>query len=84
MNQRLADAVDIQMQMRQAHWNVRGPHFISLHELFEQIDEVVESYVDLIVERIVQLGGVSCSGWRCFACCFFAVNGMKRVPRITP
>ena len=56
MNQRLADAVDLQAQMKQAHWNVKGPHFIGLHELFDQIDEAVESYVDLIAERIVQLG----------------------------
>ncbi len=59
MNLRLADAVDLQMQMKQAHWNVKGPHFIGLHELFDRIDEAVESYVDLIAERIVQLGGVA-------------------------
>ena len=59
LNQRLADAVDLQMQMKQAHWNVKGPHFIGLHELFDQIDESVESYVDLIAERVVQLGGVA-------------------------
>ncbi len=58
-NQGLADAVDLQMQMKQAHWNVKGPHFIGLHELFDQIDEAVESYVDLIAERIVQLGGIA-------------------------
>jgi starvation-inducible DNA-binding protein len=59
MNQRLADAVDLQAQLKQAHWNVKGPHFIGLHELFDQIDEAVESYVDLIAERIVQLGGIA-------------------------
>jgi len=59
MNQRLADAVDLQSQMKQAHWNVKGPHFIGLHELFDQVDEAVESYVDLIAERIVQLGGIA-------------------------
>src|SRR5213078_1154894 len=59
LNQRLAGAVDLQMQMKQAHWNVKGPHFIGLHELFDQIDEAVESYADLIAERIVQLGGVA-------------------------
>ena len=59
MNQRLGGAVDLQMQMKQAHWNVKGPHFIGLHELFDQIDEAVESYVDLIAERIVQLGGIA-------------------------
>src|SRR5438067_11641519 len=47
MNQRLADAVDLQLQLKQAHWNVKGPHFIGLHELFDQIDEAVEGYVDL-------------------------------------
>ncbi len=59
MNQQLANAVDLQTQMKQAHWNVKGPHFIGLHELFDQIDEAVEGYVDLIAERIVQLGGVA-------------------------
>lgn len=59
MNQRLADAVDLQMQLKQAHWNVKGPSFIGLHELFDKVDEAVESYVDMIAERIVQLGGVA-------------------------
>jgi starvation-inducible DNA-binding protein len=59
MNQRLASAVDLQMQMKQAHWNVKGPSFIGLHELFDKVDEAVESYVDMIVERIVQLGDIA-------------------------
>lgn len=59
INQRLADVVDLQMQLKQAHWNVKGPHFIGLHELFDQIAEEVENYVDMIAERIVQLGGIA-------------------------
>jgi starvation-inducible DNA-binding protein len=59
MNKRLASAVDLQTQVKQAHWNVKGPNFIGLHELFDKIHESVESYVDLIAERIVQLGGVA-------------------------
>ncbi len=59
MNQRLADAIDLQTQMKQAHWNVKGPHFIGLHKLFDDIDEAVEEYVDLLAERIVQLGGIA-------------------------
>jgi starvation-inducible DNA-binding protein len=59
MNQRLASAVDLQMQMKQAHWNVKGPSFIGLHELFDKISKAVEDYVDLIAERIVQLGGIA-------------------------
>jgi starvation-inducible DNA-binding protein len=59
INQRLADVVDLQMQLKQAHWNVKGPHFIGLHELFDKIAEDVENYTDMIAERIVQLGGVA-------------------------
>ena len=59
MNLRLASAVDLQLQMKQAHWNVKGPNFIGLHELFDKVSEAVEDYVDQIAERIVQLGGVA-------------------------
>ena len=59
MNRRLADAVDLQMQMKQAHWNVKGPSFIGLHELFDKVAEAVEVYVDQIAERIMQLGGIA-------------------------
>jgi len=57
-NARLADAIDLQTQTKQAHWNVKGPHFIALHELFDKVNDDVEEYVDLIAERAVQLGGV--------------------------
>src|SRR3989475_7201798 len=59
LNQRLADCIDLQTQCKQAHWNVKGPTFIALHKLFDEINEDVEAYVDLIAERVVQLGGVA-------------------------
>jgi starvation-inducible DNA-binding protein len=59
MGQRLADVIDLQLQLKQAHWNVKGPHFIGLHELFDKIGEEIEDYVDMIAERIVQLGGIA-------------------------
>ena len=59
LNARLADCTDLQTQTKQAHWNVKGPHFIGLHELFDKISEEVESYTDTIAERIVQLGGIA-------------------------
>jgi len=58
-NARLADAIDLQTQCKQAHWNVKGPHFIALHELFDKINEDVEDYIDLLAERAVQLGGIA-------------------------
>ena len=59
LNQRLADCIDLQTQCKQAHWNVKGPNFIALHKLFDDISADVEEYVDLLAERIVQLGGVA-------------------------
>jgi starvation-inducible DNA-binding protein len=58
LNARLADAIDLQTQCKQAHWNVKGPNFIALHELFDKVNEDAEDYIDLIAERAVQLGGV--------------------------
>jgi starvation-inducible DNA-binding protein len=59
LNARLADCKDLQTQVKQAHWNVKGPNFIALHELFDKINDDVEEYVDEIAERAVQLGGVA-------------------------
>jgi starvation-inducible DNA-binding protein len=58
-NARLADSVDLETQCKQAHWNVKGPNFIALHKLFDEINEDVKEYVDLLAERIVQLGGIA-------------------------
>jgi starvation-inducible DNA-binding protein len=55
----LVDSIDLTLQAKQAHWNVKGPSFIALHELFDKVAEDAETYVDLIAERIVQLGGIA-------------------------
>jgi starvation-inducible DNA-binding protein len=59
LNEKLAACIDLQLQCKQAHWNVKGPTFIALHELFDKVDEDVESYSDLLAERVVQLGGIA-------------------------
>jgi len=56
---RLADAIDLRLQLKVAHWNVKGPQFIALHRMFDDIVEDVDEYVDLVAERAVQLGGVA-------------------------
>ena len=56
---RLTDAVDLASQAKQAHWNVRGPSFIALHELFDQVATTVREHADIIAERIVALGGTA-------------------------
>ena len=57
LNRRLADSIDLMLQAKQAYWNVKGPQFLVLHALFGQIARGVEEQVDLLAERVVQLGG---------------------------
>lgn len=59
LNERLADAIDLKSQAKQAHWNVKGMNFIALHELFDQISTDVEVHIDDIAERITTLGGTA-------------------------
>ncbi len=59
LNARLADSVDLMMQGKQAHWNVKGANFIALHELFDKIVEESEEWIDEIAERAVALGGTA-------------------------
>ena len=59
LNDRLSDAIDLQSQIKQAHWNVKGPHFIALHELFDKISDVVLEQIDDIAERVSSLGGTA-------------------------
>ena len=59
LNQRLADATDLKSQAKQAHWNVKGMHFIALHELFDKVATAADEHTDLIAERITTLGGTA-------------------------
>ena len=59
LNSRLADSLDLKSQAKQAHWNVKGIHFIALHELFDQVATEVEAFSDLIAERVTTLGGTA-------------------------
>jgi starvation-inducible DNA-binding protein len=59
LNARLAEAIDLYLQTKQAHWNVKGPSFIALHELFDKLADEVETYIDDMAERITALGAVA-------------------------
>lgn len=59
LNARLADAVNLATQLKQAHWNVKGPSFIALHELFDAIHTDTLTQVDDLAERITTLGGTA-------------------------
>lgn len=59
LNARLADALDLEAASKQAHWNVKGPHFIALHELFDKVHDSIEDHVDTLAERITALGATA-------------------------
>ncbi len=59
LNQHLADTTDLKTQVKQAHWNVKGMHFIALHEMFDKFADTLEEYFDMTAERVTALGGVA-------------------------
>jgi starvation-inducible DNA-binding protein len=59
LNDTLAETLDLQTQVKQAHWNVKGVHFYQLHLLFDEMATELEEYVDMIAERITTLGGTA-------------------------
>lgn len=59
LNQHLADTFDLLSQTKQAHWNVKGPHFYPLHKMFDTFAEGLVNYTDMIAERITSLGGIA-------------------------
>lgn len=59
LNSCLADIADLQTHAKHAHWNVKGPQFLSLHDLFEQLASRLQVNGDDVAERITALGGVA-------------------------
>jgi starvation-inducible DNA-binding protein len=59
LNQQLADTFDLYSQTKQAHWNVKGPQFFQLHELFDKLAAELLDHVDTIAERSTALGGTA-------------------------
>lgn len=59
LNGTMAHLIDLSASAKQAHWNVQGPNFQGLHELFDTITEEVRAYTDEVAERLVALGGTS-------------------------
>jgi len=59
LNVQLANLADLQSQTKHAHWNVKGPQFWSLHELFDDLADKANEHADEVAERLTALGGVA-------------------------
>jgi starvation-inducible DNA-binding protein len=59
LNARLAEAIDLALITKQAHWNLRGPTFIAVHEFLDTVRADVDTHVDIIAERVAQLDGIA-------------------------
>ena len=59
LNARLADAIDLALVTKQAHWNLKGPTFIAVHEFLDEVRDDLDEHVDIIAERAAQLDGIA-------------------------
>lgn len=56
LNTILADENILYIKLRNYHWNVRGIHFVQLHELFENQYTELQTVIDEIAERVRMVG----------------------------
>lgn len=64
LNHALADEFALSAVTRDYHWNVTGPHFRNLHEVFDEQYHQIDDWAERIGERARALGITPRAGWR--------------------
>ena len=59
LNGRLAEGLDLSLLTKQAHWNIKGPTFIAVHEMLDLLRAELDVHTDTIAERVAQLDGIA-------------------------
>ncbi|MCQ8241758.1 DNA starvation/stationary phase protection protein Dps [Rhizosaccharibacter radicis] len=59
LNARLADGLDVALITKQAHWNLKGPQFIGIHEMLDGFRTEQDDLNDKMAERITAIGGTA-------------------------
>jgi starvation-inducible DNA-binding protein len=52
----LVDLIDLSLVAKQAHWNLIGSHFRSIHLQLDRVTDLARTHMDTIAERAVALG----------------------------
>ena len=55
----MSDGLSLSMSLKQAHWNLKGPNFIAIHELLDGVKTRLDPNIDDMAERIQQLDGTA-------------------------
>ena len=57
LNKQVANWTVLYTKLHNFHWNVKGPHFFTLHAKFEELYTEAAGHIDALAERVLSIGG---------------------------